>query len=117
MDLYHGTTWEQWWKPQRGRTTIYLTDDPVEAAKYAYEQGERDELEGLSPKPLVLRVKLEDLEGLELGPDWGWSEATEATTWKESLEAVGSMSVTGRIEPLKKYFKRVPKKLWQEGRR
>lgn len=91
---------------------MYLVKNLEEAAQYAYHTGEQDELDGVTPKPIVLAIPISDLRGLAFEPDWGWSGATERTTWKQSLEEVGSFSVSGDVQAYKKLFVRVPKREW-----
>jgi hypothetical protein len=115
--VYHGTSEPLWNKKEPAGTPLYLVNDLGDAANYAYEAASRDEMRGMKPKPIVLRIKISDLKkaGLSLEPDWGWPEATETTTWIESIKAVGSFSVRGDIEKAKKLFHRVSRKYWPES--
>lgn len=110
--VFHGTSKRKWKQRRRGEQTLYLVNDLKEAASYAFEEAACDEGEGLSPHPIVLAIAIGELDGLEFGPDWGWSEATEESTWRDSLDAVGSFTVRGDVERYKTLFVRVPKKSW-----
>lgn len=110
--VFHGTSERSWKKPGKGDDILYLVGDPGEAASYAYEEAARDEEDGYAPKPIVLAIRIDALRGLQFGPDWGWSEATEESTWKDSMKAVGSFTVQGKVENYKGLFVRIPKREW-----
>lgn len=110
--VFHGTTERAWKRLSDGEEILYLTSDLKDAANYAYHTGEQDELDGVLPQPIVMAIPISGLKGLTFWPDWGWSEATERTTWKQSLKAVGSFSVSGDVEAYKKLFARVPRREW-----
>ena len=66
--------------------------------------------DGIKSRPIVLSVKLKDLEGkIEFEPDWGWADnpsiLAEEATWQNSLKTVGSISVCGDIGEIKELFK------------
>jgi hypothetical protein len=119
--VYHGTSERAWkglgrWKRKKSDERIlYLVRDLGEAGRYAYETAAADELDGYDQKPLVMAIRFEDLSGMELHPDYGWVDVTDDSTWQDSLNAVGSFSVVGDIESLKKRFVRVAKREWVEA--
>lgn len=121
MILYHGTTERAWkglgrWKRKKSAPQVlYVVSDLGEAGLYAYETAEVDALDRFDAKPIVMAIDIGQLEGLQFQPDWGWSEVTEESTWKDSLEAVGSFSVVGDVEAYKKLFRRISKREWVEA--
>lgn len=117
MIIYHGTSERAWkglgrWKRKRGPSALYVVTDLGEAALYAVETAAADEGDGFPPKPIVMATSIELLKGLKFQPDWGWSEVTDASTWKESLKAVGSFSVVGDVESYKPRLKNVSERDW-----
>lgn len=118
MIVYHGTSKRAWsglgrWKRRKSDPNLlYLVNDLGDAGVYAYDTAAVDEEDGHHPEPIVMAIEFDALKGVELLPDYGWVDATEETTWRESLNAVGSFAISGDIESLKKRFVRVPKRTW-----
>jgi hypothetical protein len=104
--VYHGTSRRAWATDGDAGpegSTLYLTRNLRDASSYAFEAAGHDELDGHPPEPVVMAVKLADLEGLLFEPDWH-GDASEDETWVDSLRAVGSFAVTGPIERYKDRF-------------
>jgi len=98
---YHGTTRRRWAERQPSPSTLYLATTVDEAATYAYEAAAAEQEDGHPPRPMVYEVTLSDLAGMELGPDWGWLDATDATPWWESANEVSGFTAHGDVEALK----------------
>jgi hypothetical protein len=98
---YHGTTRRRWAQRLPSPSTLYFATTITEAARYAYEGAAAEEADGHPPRPMVYEVTICDLAGMELGPDWGWSEATETTPWWESANEACGFTARGDVEALK----------------
>jgi hypothetical protein len=110
MLLFHGTSKRQWSRRLSGEQTLYLVNSAKEAWSYAYHAAEEDELEGRTPEPIVLAIQLGDLRGLTRLPDDAAIRSGElpaSASWRDTLRAVGSFAVFGRIERYKRFFARV----------
>jgi hypothetical protein len=115
---YHGTTAKSWRANKKSIRDLYLITSIEDARRYACDAGESewdDDIHsegGLVPELIVVTFSIEDIEALaatgkvELQPDWGWVRGVEqeaertglpasTPTWKESMEAVGSLVVSG----------------------
>jgi len=110
--VFHGTSERQWRRRAIGNQSLYLATSLQDAANYAYEAAAQDENAGFAPRPLVLSIDIRDLKGLEFEPDWGAYGVTEATTWKQTMDSVGSFVVSGAVEKYKSKFHKLPKHLW-----
>lgn len=109
--IYHGTSKPSWNKVYKDKSLLYLVNDREEAANYAYEEAGRDELNELTPQPILLSVKLSMLLKLarkkiiRLEPDWGAvNNYDENDSYLKSLEEVGSFSIRGYIDKIKSFF-------------
>lgn len=107
LTLYHGTSELAWSGTEESERKLYLTKNLEDAESYAYDRAANDELDGKPATPVVLSIPLSALSGYELEPDWGFDDQlpTEAKTYQESLNEVGSIRVSGDIEALKSKFK------------
>lgn len=105
--LYSGTTKRLWDSDSDEPLTLFT--DAAQARLYANNLTEssvyRDP--GLTPQsadhPIVLCVKFEALDGLELLPD----PNSAASSWQASLERDGSFQAAGPISQIKAKFKLV----------
>lgn len=103
VTVYHGTNRRVWETKATHGEPLYLTVNRDDAENYAEEAyvsaHDHEDPAYFDPEiaPIVVEFNLNDLLalGLEFHPDFGWDGASNDTTWRESLAAVGSFCVTG----------------------
>jgi hypothetical protein len=117
--LYHGTSLDAWGVAEEG-VDLYATKDPEEALSYAYDAAARSwlaymEAHGLESedqiptgvrqerRAIVVTFQVKDVEGLALLGDDA-SGSLDFASWQDSLDAVGSLCISGDIQPLKPWF-------------
>ena len=111
--VYHGTNLRLWNDDLPRTEPLCLTIDKKDAENYAEESyiSAHDHEDPLffdaEIAPIIVRFKFSDLMSLDLEfhPDFGWDGVTDVTTWKQSLDAIGSFCVTGVTPANKKIGK------------